>query len=453
MLTAEANERLTRVGPGTPCGELMRRYWIPIAPFAQLLENPVRPVRVLGEDLVLYRDRRGQLGVIGDRCLHRSVHLKLGIPDDDGLRCPYHGWLYGCTGRVLDTPLEAAESTFKDRLRMKAYPARELGGLVWTYMGPEPTPALPPWDPFVWPNAVRQIGVCVLNCNWLQCQENTGDPTHSVYLHGHWFRYILERQGLLEDRAADPSVHTIYSRIRMGDGIAGVYAHPTAYGFEKGIEYSKALGAGEDRRSRHSTVIFPFYTRTGSPGSPRSEVQIRVPIDDTHTYHINYGVYAAPPGIEAPAQDSIPWYEVPMFDEQGEPLLDFVLAQDMAVWWAQGEVADRTQEKLGRTDIPIILMRRQLEQQIRVVEDGGTPMNVFADQSAPGDMLYMVTDPDEFAAGHPVFADAEDNRGEGTYRARYHRGYIIDDADRYGPAVSLVQELHRRIEEARNRRA
>ena len=106
MLSTEMNERLTRVGPGTPCGELMRRYWIPIAPFAQLLENPVRKVRVLGEDLVLYQNRKGGIGLIGDRCLHRLVDLQYGIPDDEGLRCPYHGWLYGETGECIERPME-----------------------------------------------------------------------------------------------------------------------------------------------------------------------------------------------------------------------------------------------------------------------------------------------------------------------------------------------------------
>src|ERR1700744_1262469 len=101
------NERLTRVGPGTPCGELMRRYWIPIAPFAQLLENPGKKVRIRGEDLVLFQDRSGNLGLIGDRCLHRRVDLQYGIPDDCGLRCPYHGWLFNQEGKSIERPMEA----------------------------------------------------------------------------------------------------------------------------------------------------------------------------------------------------------------------------------------------------------------------------------------------------------------------------------------------------------
>ena len=292
MLSKEANERLTRVGPGTPCGELMRRYWIPVAPSAQLLENPVRPVRVLGEDLVLYKDRSGNFGLIGNRCLHRLVDMQFGIPDVNGLRCPYHGWLYDADGRCAERPLESNKSELRQKL--KGYPVREMGGLLFAWMGPLPAPALPRWDLFVWPNSVRQIGVNIINCNWLQCQENTGDPAHSVWAHGHFFEYALERSGKLEERMSSGD-HTIHTRKKWGVGIDDIYAAPTKYGFEKGIGYSRAQGAEKDENHRHSTVIFPFYTQTGKTGSPRSEFQIRVPMDDTHTYHICYQVYAAPP--------------------------------------------------------------------------------------------------------------------------------------------------------------
>ena len=118
MVTREQNDRLTRVGPGTPCGELMRRYWIPIRPYAQLLENPVQKVRILGEDLVLYKDKSGKLGLIGDRCLHRKVDLQYGIPDECGLRCPYHGWLFNETGNCVERPMEGApQAQIKQKLK------------------------------------------------------------------------------------------------------------------------------------------------------------------------------------------------------------------------------------------------------------------------------------------------------------------------------------------------
>ena len=429
------NARLTQVGPGTPGGELMRRYWIPIAPFAQLLENPVRKVRILGEDLTLYRDRSEGLGLIGDRCLHRRVDLQYGIPDEHGLRCPYHGWLFGATGACLERPLEA-HPTRDMQQQLKGYPVQELGGMVFAYLGPLPAPALPRWDLYVHPNSIRQIAVNVLDCNWLQCQENTGDPLHSVWVHGRQFQYVLERTNQLE--RAQSNDHTIHSRLKMGVGIKEVYAERTKYGLRKGVIYSKELGAEEDRVSEHSTVIFPFYTQTGKAGAPRSEYQIRVPIDDTHTLHFCYQAYAAPPGVDVPHQEVVPWYEPPTVDEAGRPILDYVLAQDALVWTAQGDVVDRSLEVLGRTDIPITLLRRQLDEQIRIVEEGETPMNVFSE--SPEEIDGSGRLPAEHR--NPDYALA------GNYRKMYHKGFGTDDVDRYGPVFELVKDLHRRIEEA-----
>jgi 5,5'-dehydrodivanillate O-demethylase len=441
MLSVEANDRLARVGPGTPMGVLMRRYWMPIRPLAQLVDEDVIKVRILGEDLVLFRTKRGEIGLIGDRCPHRQTGMEFGIPDDDGLRCCYHGWMFDTAGQCIDTPLEAPDSTFKERVRTTAYPARELGGLVWAYLGPSPAPLLPPWDVLVMPNAIRQIGVVELNANWLQCQENTGDPAHSVYLHGHLFKYQLEKRGLLDDRASEGQMHTLFSRMKAGIGIESVYAIPSQYGFEKGIKYSKELGAARDETRRHSTVMFPFFTQTGGSSEVRQELQMRVPVDDTHTYHINYGCFIAPDGVIAPEQEQIPWYEVPIYDENGKALLDFVLAQDMVAWWSQGELTDRSKEKLGRTDTPIILMRRQFEQQMRIVEDGGDPMNVFRDPSTMPDVIHGGSW-DESLKRDPAFSTA------GGFRSAYHRGYGVDDADRYGPAMPQIIDLMWEIERA-----
>jgi 5,5'-dehydrodivanillate O-demethylase oxygenase subunit len=439
MLSSEANERLARVGPGTPGGNLMRRYWIPFLPAAMLDEDPVKSVRLLGEDLTCFRDKSGNIGLIGQRCLHRSMDMQWGIPDENGLRCSYHGWLYDASGRCVDTPLEAQGTTLKDQLHMKAYPVKEMGGLLFAYMGAEPPPLLPPWDLFVWPNAVRQIGYAVLDCNWLQCQENTGDPTHAIWMHGYLFKYALEKMGDTE-RLANMSD----GFIRAERGIKDLYAHFTDYGMEKGVVFSKELGADSDHVSRHSTVIFPFYTEQNAAGAPWSEFQIRVPIDDTHTYHISYGCYAAPTGVEAPKQDSIPYYEVPIWDQDGKPILDAVLNQDFIGWWAQGALTDRSVENLGRTDIPVVFLRRQLEAQIKLVEEGKDPMNVFRD---PATMPSVIFGGGELAAGwqDPEWA----KRGMGLNRSNrieYHKGGAEWESDRFGPAVPLVAELHRRME-------
>ena len=132
MLSREINELLTRVGPGTPGGDLMRRYWHPIYPEVLLREKPVRKVRILGENLTLFRDASGSLGLIAERCPHRRTSLSAGIPEPEGLRCCYHGWLFDARGRCLETPLEPASSPIKDNIKITAYPVEEMGG---AYLG------------------------------------------------------------------------------------------------------------------------------------------------------------------------------------------------------------------------------------------------------------------------------------------------------------------------------
>jgi 5,5'-dehydrodivanillate O-demethylase oxygenase subunit len=153
MLTAEENERLTRVGPGTPAGELLRRYWHPVA-LAQDLsdEQPTKFVRVLGEDLVLFRDKQGRVGLLADHCAHRGASLCYGRVEERGISCAYHGWLYDTGGHVLETPPERNDAIMK-HVRQPAYPVQQFVGMYWAYLGPLPAPEIPRYD--VW---VRQDG-------------------------------------------------------------------------------------------------------------------------------------------------------------------------------------------------------------------------------------------------------------------------------------------------------
>ncbi len=433
MLTSEANDRLTRIGSGTPMGELLRRYWLPVRPLAQLLERRVLAVRILGEELVLFRTLDGELGLVEERCPHRMTQLKYGYPDVAGLRCCYHGWMFSPSGQCLDTPLEAPNSNLKERIKIKSYPVKEMGGLVWAYLGPEPIPLLPPWDLFVVPNAIRQIGVMELPCNWLQAQENTGDPTHSAILHGSYFKYILKTQG-------EPGTEALAARMKLAEGIESLWVEPTQFGLRKGIKYSQALGALRDYSSEHSTAIFPFFTQTGGPGQVRQEIQIRVPIDDTNTYHINYGCFLGLNGITAPGQQLIPWYEVPLYHEDGTPVLNCILCQDAHAWIAQGPVTDRTKEHLGRTDAPVVFLRKQFEEQLQALEAGRDPMNVFRDPHSLPEMLHggkwAVT----------TEATAVDSEAAAASSA-YNRGYnLYEDANRYGPAMPQIIAMMTAIE-------
>ncbi|HEX3247673.1 MAG TPA: Rieske 2Fe-2S domain-containing protein, partial [Chloroflexota bacterium] len=195
MLTKEANERLTRVGPGTPMGNLMRRYWHAIATAAELDQEPVLSVKVLGENLALYRSPHGELGLMAERCPHRGASMVYGIPEDGGLRCPYHGWKFSSEGVCLEQPAEPENSTFKHRVRIPAYPVQELGGLIWAYLGPEPVPLLPRWDILVDDKYERKIGISHLPCNWLQPMENSMDPIHFEWLHAVYGNYVHRKNG------------------------------------------------------------------------------------------------------------------------------------------------------------------------------------------------------------------------------------------------------------------
>ncbi|MBI1774098.1 MAG: Rieske 2Fe-2S domain-containing protein [Proteobacteria bacterium] len=181
--TAEPDAELTRVGPGTPCGEYMRRFWHPIAMTAELGDTP-KPVTVLGEELVLFRDLSGRIGLLHKHCAHRHTSLEYGIVAERGIRCCYHGWLYDIDGRILETPGEPATSRIKDNLCLGAYPARDYKGLIFAYMGPpDQAPEFPVFDTFELPDNELVPYAIDYPCNWLQVAENPMDPFHSVFLH------------------------------------------------------------------------------------------------------------------------------------------------------------------------------------------------------------------------------------------------------------------------------
>jgi 5,5'-dehydrodivanillate O-demethylase len=361
----------------------MRRYWHPIFPEIKLQDDPVQRVKLLGEQLVLYRDRSGHLGLVGPRCPHRLMDLGFGIPEENGLRCPYHGWLFDERGTCAEQPLEPPDSTFRNRVKIAGYPVEAMGGLIWAYLGPDPVPVLPKWDLFVRPGAIRQITAHWLPCNWLQVQENRGDVAHATYLHGRLFQYVLERQGKLTD---DPK--TVYNRFmneqreRQRRG-----AHPqhrpiyNQFGFTKA---GKDSDQDEDASSWNvgiNPIIFPYLLGFGpnSAGKSRHWYQLGVPIDDTTTWHISYHCYTFPEEVGPPSQDKVPYLEIPLKDETGEYKLDYVLAQDMVGWYAQGESVDRTREHLGVSDVNVIAYRKMLKEQIERVQENDEPINVFRD--------------------------------------------------------------------------
>jgi len=326
---------------------------------------------LLGEDLVLFRDRGGALGLIAEFCPHRRASLAYGIPEIDGIRCPYHGWKFDATGACTDQPNEPAGSTFKDRVRAGGYAVQALGGMVFAYLGPQPAPLLPRWEGFVAEGAIRMIGQAVIPCNWLQVMENSLDPVHTEWLHGHLQQFVEEN---------DENAGTRYQIARHHLKIAFEE-------FEYGI-YKRRLLAGapedsDDWRVGHP-VLFPNILAVGSGGGNLWKVhtyQMRVPMDDEQTLHYWYMAYEPPPNGAVPRTllERVPLYDFPYRDERGEFRLNVVDAQDIMAWITQGRIAQRDLEKLGTTDRGVVLYRKMLQRELAKVARGEDPMNVFRD--------------------------------------------------------------------------
>jgi 5,5'-dehydrodivanillate O-demethylase len=374
MLSIEDNKLLTEVGPGTPMGDLMRRYWQPVCALDELLQSPLRTkeLLILGEELVAYLDRDGRPGLLQRYCAHRRANLAYGIVEEDGLRCVYHGWKFDASGRCLEQPFEDTthpQDHYADKCGLTAYPAQTMAGLVWAYMGPAPAPLLPCWGPLVWDNCVRDIGIVELPCSWLQCQENTLDPVHTEWLHNYGGVYYKQLKN-----GEDPSLGHEPQHIKIG-------FDPFEYGM---IKRRLTLGQSEDSEFwKHGhPMVFPNILLSGNPY--QNQMQFRVPMDNEHTRHFTVHTFQAAPGAEAPRQDVVPSREIEVKDEKGRYLnLDVFFSQDYMIWSSQGPVARRDLEKLGESDTGIIMFRRMLLQQIERMQAGQEPsLNVFRDPAA-----------------------------------------------------------------------
>ena len=339
-------------------GNLLRRYWQPIATVEDLDREEVLPVRRLGENLVLYRSTKGEIGLVQERCPHRSASLAYGIPDDEGIRCPYHGWYFNSEGRCLEQPyddIENPDARFKDKISVPAYPTEVLGGLIWAYFGPEPRPLLPRWDILVRDGLSRTIGVTDLPCNWLQCMENSLDPVHFEWLHANLMNYVARRQG--QEPVMFPARH-----VKIAFDV-----------FEYGITKRRLL-AGQDPATSEDwltghPILFPNTLAVNT------SFQIRVPIDDHNTYHILYGTRPVEQG-EAPATrvNSVPYRR-----EDGRLIVNTVINTDMMAWITQGAVTPRNLEHLGVSDRGVILYRSMLSDAIDAVARGEDPPGLVRD--------------------------------------------------------------------------
>jgi len=358
MITAEQNRQLTETSAGTPMGELLRRYWWPIAATIDLDKEPVQPIRLLSENLTLFRTERGELGLIGERCAHRAISLSYGIPQENGLRCCYHGWTYDTEGHVIDMPFEPACLP----LKIKAYAAQELGGLVWAYLGPEPRPLLPRLELLIRDDLDRGITMRPLPCNWVQCNDNSIDPVHFEHLHGYFGDWWNRKHGIPR-----PVITARHLKIDFDV-------------FEYGI-YKRRLVEGEPEDADDWVVGHPFifpHTLVQGVGDSYG-YQIRVPVDDTNTMHVRYRGSPPKPDKELPKQVPVRHLELSR-DEFGRVEWPDVALQDEAAWVAQGPLSDRTQEHLVTSDKGVILYHRLLLENAEKVQRGEDPMFTIRDE-------------------------------------------------------------------------
>ncbi|HEY3115656.1 MAG TPA: Rieske 2Fe-2S domain-containing protein [Chloroflexota bacterium] len=356
MLTQDENDFLTRVGPGTPAGELLRRYWIPCAVALELTnESPTKFVRLLGEDLVLFKDKGGHTGLLGDHCPHRGASLLYGRVEERGIACAYHGWLYDTAGNCLETPAEPADSHLYLTVKHKAYPVRKYVGLYWAYMGPLPAPEIPHYDVHSRTDGTREIYIQpMLDCNWLQPTENSVDPVHSHFLHEDLLH--------LGPPTRSPEQFTFRE-------------------YEYGIMKSR-LARG--RREEHP-LIFPNILRQGNG------TQIRVPVDDTHTLVIRVQFTPSERETSDPHRDDPPVFYVAPYKTPADavyPVARFSLTRDVQsedhmAWESQGLIADRAHERLASTDRGIVMYRDMLQREILRVQEGADPLGVIRDPDHP----------------------------------------------------------------------
>jgi 5,5'-dehydrodivanillate O-demethylase len=358
MLSEEMNQALTSVGPGTRMGELLRRYWMPIAGISEFEQRATKPIRLLGEDLVLYKDLSGTFGLIDRHCPHRRADLSHGIPEKNGLRCNYHGWAFDAKGQCVEQPYEDTafpERNIKCAIKTRSYPVELKAGLVWAYLGPQPAPLVPDWEPFSRDNGFVQIVLAEVPCNWLQCQENSIDPVHFEWMHENWG--ARQRQG---------------PQAAYGPRHLKVDFEEFAYGFV----YKRVR---EDTDESH-----PYWTIGRVALWPNAfflgeHFEWRVPIDDGNTLSVVWKFSHVPKDREPYVQERIPTWTGPVKDARGEWITSHVMNQDFVAWAGQGRVADRTQEHLGASDKGVVMMRRRLLAELDRLAAGEEPKGLIRD--------------------------------------------------------------------------
>lgn len=402
MLTREENELVTRTGPGTPMGNLFRRYWQPFLLSQELPEPDGPPVRVglLSEKLVAFRDADGRVGLIQENCPHRGASLFFGLNSDCGIICVYHGFKFNAQGQCVDAPSDAPGNEFKNRVRMRAYPVVESAGLCWTYMGPPEKQ--PPAPSFIF-NKLPPENVVVsrvpVYCNWLQSVEGNIDSTHLGTLHTYY--QDLQPVGIETDKPGYPSPqYSLYIRAKYR--YARIDVQDTPYGFRLIAVRPTDKGNQHVRINCHVLPEHTFIANQGRAGTLLNAV----PIDDVHCFRIHLQYNQDRPFT---ADERIAMQQRAMVMDPADPKRrlkradnDYMIdrlaqkstyyagiwpipEQDYAMTESMGPIYDRTQEQLYPADAAIIRLRQQLITAARNLEKGIEPPGL--DCEVPWDQI------------------------------------------------------------------
>ena len=400
MVPHETNRLLTQTGPGTPMGDVMRSYWQPIALSEELPPGSApMPVRILSEDLVLFRDEQGRLGLLGKQCPHRCTDLSYGRIENGGLRCLYHGWLFDVKGKCLEQPAEPENSTYKDEIKHTAYPTHEVGGMIFTFMGKGEPPKFPDYEFVKAAPERRFLKRSTLDCNYLQALEGGYDPAHLSFLH----RPIAKK-----DTRPVPGTDKAMSAdmYYKEDRRPNLDYEVTDYG-ERIFSIRKS---GEDKKYvRVTNFVMPdsiaIVGNEGRIGEGYS-MHWHVPIDDTHhvrwdyvfnrvrpldmsKYEMRIANDKGPNGEKRSAENRYFQDRELMMTSNFTGMGESFNVHDAFAAESQGPIQDRTYENLGTTDVIIARVRKQLLEGVEAVQQGKDPLNVKRDSSDISNLIVM----------------------------------------------------------------
>jgi phthalate 4,5-dioxygenase len=384
MLRKEQNELVTRTGPGTPMGNLFRCYWLPVLEARELPENDCPPVRVkvLGERLLAFRDSSGKLGLIDEFCAHRGVSLWFGRNEENGIRCPYHGWKYDVTGQCVDVPSEPSENGFCQKIKLAGYPLIERGDILWTYMGPpDRRPPLPEFEVLTVPPAHRYVAKRLQECNWLQALEGGIDSSHVSFLHSGGLKHDPLFKGAKGNEYNLNDSKPVFEVVESAGGLF--------VGARRNAENGKYYW-------RITPWVMPNFTMIAPRGNHSVHGHWWVPIDDENCWTWSFDYHPIRPLTEAEIQHMkdgkgiyvkyVPGTFRPLANKDNDYLMDRaaqksglmysgidgIAMQDASLQESMGPVVDRTKENLVSTDNGIIMTRTRLMRAAKALQDKGT---------------------------------------------------------------------------------